>query len=142
MESIHVSFDELPQMASDHVSSDPAPECQRMPLEHDSLSPKIQRQANVPQADRIVTTSNKLDLLFSLMFDELLNGSSKVVTKSFAVSAADAPYQRQHHITPLNNHITPASTCQVPSLAPTVTSYENINQAKTYAENDQVADDE
>nr|GFB10104.1 ribonuclease H-like domain-containing protein [Tanacetum cinerariifolium] len=113
-----------------------------MPLEHDSLSPKIQRQANVPQADRIVTTSNKLDLLFSLMFDELLNGSSKVVTKSFAVSAADAPYQRQHHITPLNNHITPASTCQVPSLAPTVTSYENINQAKTYAENDQVADDE
>nr|GFD37409.1 putative ribonuclease H-like domain-containing protein [Tanacetum cinerariifolium] len=31
----------------------------------------------------------------SLMFDELLNGSSKVVSKSFAVSAADAPNQRQ-----------------------------------------------
>nr|GFA27183.1 Gag-Pol polyprotein [Tanacetum cinerariifolium] len=31
---------------------------------------------------------------------------------------------------------------KVPSLAPTVTSYENINQAETYAENDQVADDE
>nr|GEV93751.1 reverse transcriptase domain-containing protein [Tanacetum cinerariifolium] len=28
MESIHVNFDELPQMASDHISSDPAPECQ------------------------------------------------------------------------------------------------------------------
>nr|GEZ50628.1 hypothetical protein [Tanacetum cinerariifolium] len=39
MESIHVNFDELPHMASDHVSSDPAPECQRMALEHDSLSP-------------------------------------------------------------------------------------------------------
>nr|GFA83293.1 integrase, catalytic region, zinc finger, CCHC-type, peptidase aspartic, catalytic [Tanacetum cinerariifolium] len=26
MESIHVNFDELPQMASDHVSSDPAPD--------------------------------------------------------------------------------------------------------------------
>nr|GEW02445.1 ribonuclease H-like domain-containing protein [Tanacetum cinerariifolium] len=35
MESIHVNFDELPHMASDHVSSDPAPECQRMALEHD-----------------------------------------------------------------------------------------------------------
>nr|GFC22886.1 hypothetical protein [Tanacetum cinerariifolium]GFC22934.1 hypothetical protein [Tanacetum cinerariifolium] len=76
------------------------------------------------------------------MFDELLNGSSKVVSKSSAVSVADAPYQRQHHTTPLNNHTTPAPTCQVPTLVPTVSSSENINQAETYAENDQVADDE
>nr|GFA41249.1 retrovirus-related Pol polyprotein from transposon TNT 1-94 [Tanacetum cinerariifolium] len=71
-------------MASDHISSDPAPECQTVALEHASLSPVIQRQANVPQADRTVTTSNELDLLFSPMFDELLNGSSKVVSKSSA----------------------------------------------------------
>nr|GFB86584.1 hypothetical protein [Tanacetum cinerariifolium] len=96
MESIHVNFDELPHMASDHVSSDPAPECQSMALKHDSLSPAIQCQANVPQADRTVTTSNELDLLFSLMFDELLNGSSKVVSKSFAVSSADAPTQQTY----------------------------------------------
>nr|GFC39629.1 retrovirus-related Pol polyprotein from transposon TNT 1-94 [Tanacetum cinerariifolium] len=51
-ESIHVNFDELPHMASDHRSSDPAPECQKMALEHDSLSPAIQRQENVPPADR------------------------------------------------------------------------------------------
>nr|GEZ50941.1 retrovirus-related Pol polyprotein from transposon TNT 1-94 [Tanacetum cinerariifolium] len=95
MESIHVNFDELPHMASDQISSDPAPECQTMTLEHDSLSPIIQRQANVPQADRTVKTSNELDLLFSLMFDELVNGSSKVVSKSFAVSAVDAPNKRQ-----------------------------------------------
>nr|GFC78583.1 retrovirus-related Pol polyprotein from transposon TNT 1-94 [Tanacetum cinerariifolium] len=94
MESIHVNFDELPHMASDHVSSDPTPECQRKALENNSLSPAIQRQANVPQADRTVTTSNELDFLFSLMFDELLNGTSKVVSKSSAVSFADAPNQR------------------------------------------------
>nr|GFC87398.1 hypothetical protein [Tanacetum cinerariifolium] len=142
MESIHVNFDELPRMASDQTSSDPASECQTMALNHDSLSPAIQRQANVPQADRTVTTSKELDLLFSLMFDELLNGSSKVVSKSFAVYAADDPNQRQHHTTPLNNHTTPVSTCQAPTLAPTVISSENITQAETYAENDQVADDE
>nr|GEY97335.1 hypothetical protein [Tanacetum cinerariifolium] len=90
MESIHVNFDELPQMASDQNSSDPAPECQTMALNHDSLSPVIQRQEKVTQADRTVTTSNELDLLFSMMFDELLKGSSKVVSKSSAVSAADA----------------------------------------------------
>nr|GEZ37467.1 hypothetical protein [Tanacetum cinerariifolium] len=94
------------------------------------------------EKDWTVTTSNELDLLFSLMFDELLNGSSKVVSKYSAVSAADAPNQRQHHTTPLNNHITPTPTCPVPTLAPTVISSENINQAETYAENDQVADDE
>nr|GEX43991.1 hypothetical protein [Tanacetum cinerariifolium] len=125
-----------------HVSSDPAPECQRMVLEHGSLNPSTQCQENVTQADRTVTTSNELDLLFSLMFDELLNGSSKVVSKSSVVSAADAPNQRQHNTTPLNTHITPAPTCQVPPHAPTVTSSENISQAEMYAENDQDADDE
>nr|GFB84292.1 retrovirus-related Pol polyprotein from transposon TNT 1-94 [Tanacetum cinerariifolium] len=39
MESIHVNFDKMPQMASDQNSSDPAPECQTMALEHDSLNP-------------------------------------------------------------------------------------------------------
>nr|GEX46296.1 reverse transcriptase domain-containing protein [Tanacetum cinerariifolium] len=34
-----------------------------------------------------------------------------------------------------------ASTCQFPSIAPTVISSENINQAETHANNDQVAND-
>nr|GFB31162.1 integrase, catalytic region, zinc finger, CCHC-type, peptidase aspartic, catalytic [Tanacetum cinerariifolium] len=143
IEYIHVNFDELPLMASDQISSDPAPECQTTALNHDSLSPANQRQANVTQEDRTVTMSNELDLLFSLMFDELLNGCSKVVSKSSAVSAAaDALNQRQQYTTPLNNHTTPTPACQVPALAPTVISSENINQAEAYAENDQVADDE
>nr|GFC68030.1 hypothetical protein [Tanacetum cinerariifolium] len=103
---------------------------------------KMKEKGKVTQTDRTVTTSNELDLLFSLMFDELLNGSSKVVPKSSAVSAADAPNQRQQLTNPLTNHTTPAPTCQIPTLAPTVISSENINQVETYAENDQVADDE
>nr|GEX10026.1 hypothetical protein [Tanacetum cinerariifolium] len=91
VETIHINFDELPQMASDHVSSDLVPQCQSTTLKHDSLSPGTQCQENVPQADKTVTTSNELDLLFSLMFDELLNGSSQVVSKSSAESNADAP---------------------------------------------------
>nr|GEY89057.1 retrovirus-related Pol polyprotein from transposon TNT 1-94 [Tanacetum cinerariifolium] len=118
MESIHVNFDELPLMASDHLSSNPAPEY------------------------RTVSTSNELDLLFSPMFDELLNGSSKVVSKSFAVSTADAPNQHKQYTTPLTNHTTPTPTCQILTLSPTVITSENINQAETYAENDQVTDDE
>nr|GEW58865.1 hypothetical protein [Tanacetum cinerariifolium] len=116
VESIHVNFDELPHMVSDHVSSNPTHECQRMALEHDSLSPGPQCQKNVTQVDRMITTSNELDLLFSQMFDELLNGSSQVVSKPSAVTTADAPNQRQQqNTTPLNNQITPDPTCQVPT---------------------------
>nr|GFC47758.1 putative ribonuclease H-like domain-containing protein [Tanacetum cinerariifolium] len=69
------------------------------------------------------------------MFDELLNGSSKVVSKSSAVSTADALNQRQqHHTTPLSNQTTPAHTCQVPPHAPTVASTENMNQAEMVEE--------
>nr|GEY31550.1 hypothetical protein [Tanacetum cinerariifolium] len=126
MESIHVNFDELPKMASAHISSDPAPtcqnmasvqissdpapKCQTMALEHGSLSPGRKCQENVSHGDTTVTTSNELDLLFSPMFDELLNGYTKVVSKSSTVSAADAQNQRQQPTTPLNNHITPEPT--------------------------------
>nr|GFC67576.1 retrovirus-related Pol polyprotein from transposon TNT 1-94 [Tanacetum cinerariifolium] len=39
MESIHVNFDELPLMASDQNSSDPAPECQTMASDQNSSDP-------------------------------------------------------------------------------------------------------
>nr|GEW21985.1 putative ribonuclease H-like domain-containing protein [Tanacetum cinerariifolium] len=155
VETIHVNFDELPQMASDHVSSDPVPQCPRTALEHDILSLGPQSQANVPQAARIVITSNELDFLFSSMFDELLNRSTQVVSKSSVVTTADAPNQcQQQHTTPsstttivvdttpLNTLTTPNPTCQYPTQAPPVTSTENINQAKTITKNAQVEDDE
>nr|GFB69234.1 retrovirus-related Pol polyprotein from transposon TNT 1-94 [Tanacetum cinerariifolium] len=142
VETIHVNFDELPQMASDHVSSDPVPECQRMALEQGSLSPDPQCQDNVTQADKTVTTSNELDLQFSPMFDELLNGSSKVVSKSSSVTIGDAPNQHQHHTTPLNTLLTPESTCQVSPHAPTIVSNEDMNQAETVEEYAHVENDE
>nr|GEU71627.1 hypothetical protein [Tanacetum cinerariifolium] len=143
VETIHVNFDELPHMASDHVSFDPVPQCQRTALEHNSLSPGPQCQENIPHATGTVTTSNELDLLFSLMFNELLNASSQVVSKSFAETIADALIQcQQHNTTPLNTQTTPEPTCQVLTQEPSVTSTKNINQAETISENAQVKDDE
>nr|GEW29038.1 hypothetical protein [Tanacetum cinerariifolium] len=131
------------RMASDHVSSDPVPQCQTTTLEYDSLSPGPQCQENVIQADRTVTTSNELDLLFSLMFDELLNGSTQVMSKSSAVTTTDVPNQsQQQHTTPLNNQTTTDPTCHVPTQAPTVASTKNINQAEMVEENAQVENDE
>nr|GFB07062.1 ribonuclease H-like domain-containing protein [Tanacetum cinerariifolium] len=131
----HLNFDTINLLLKNDIVT--------MALEHDSLSLGRKCKENVSHRDKIVTTSNELDLLFSLMFDELLNGSSKAMSESSAVTTADESIQRQQQlITPLNNHTTPTPTCQIPSIAPTVISSENINQAETYAENDQVADDE
>nr|GEU85546.1 retrovirus-related Pol polyprotein from transposon TNT 1-94 [Tanacetum cinerariifolium] len=143
VETIHVNFDELPHMASDHVSSDLVLQCQRTTLEHVSLSLGPQCQENVPQAAGTITMSKELDLLFILIFDELLNGSYHVVSKFFAVTTADAPIPCQkQQTTPLNTQTTPEPTCQVQTQAPTVTSTENINQAESIIENAQVEDDE
>nr|GFB52760.1 Gag-Pol polyprotein [Tanacetum cinerariifolium] len=119
-ESIHVNFNELPLMASDQNSSDPAPECQTMAINHDSLSPTIQCQANVTQADTTVTTLCLSLPLYLLLMPKINVNNSQL----------------------LNNHTTPAPTSQIPTLEPTVISSENINQAETYDENDQVANDE
>ncbi|GJT60892.1 retrovirus-related pol polyprotein from transposon TNT 1-94 [Tanacetum coccineum] len=120
VETIHVNFDELPQMASDHVIE-------------------------------TVTTSNELDLLFSMMFDELLNGTTSVVSKSSVVNVVDAPDKPQQHNTtqsstttvaadapPLNIQTTSDTTKQVP----TVIATKNINQAETNKEYAQVEEDE
>ncbi|GJS68977.1 hypothetical protein Tco_0683542 [Tanacetum coccineum] len=151
VETIHANFDELPQMASDHVSSDPVPQCSTTVLEQESFSPDPQSQENVSQAAETETTSNELELLYSPMFSELLNGNSPVVLKYSAVHTADNHGKRQQHNTthtstttdvadppPLNIH----STHQTLTYVPTVTPLENIIQAKTNTENAQFDDDE
>nr|GFC40728.1 retrovirus-related Pol polyprotein from transposon TNT 1-94 [Tanacetum cinerariifolium] len=78
-------------------------ECQRMALEHDSLSPAIHRQENVPQEDRTVTTSNELDLLFTtyaendqVVDDEFIN--------IFCTPVQDQGETSSHHVDSSNMH--------------------------------------
>ncbi|GJY56541.1 retrovirus-related pol polyprotein from transposon TNT 1-94 [Tanacetum coccineum] len=138
VETIHVNFDELPQMASDHVNSDPGLQCSTTVLEQNSLSPDPQCQENAPQVAEIVITLNELELLYSLMFSELLNGTSPVVSKSSAVHAADNLDKRQQHIITFTSTTTDVadsppliiqSTHLTPTQVQTVTAPENINQA-------------
>ncbi|GKA47803.1 retrovirus-related pol polyprotein from transposon TNT 1-94 [Tanacetum coccineum] len=128
--TIHVNFDELPQIASDHVSSDPVPQCPTTALEQDSLSPGPQSQQNVQQAVETVTMSNALDLLFSLMFDELHNETTPVVSKSSVIPSADTLDQHQQHSTTTSTSITVAA--DIPPLI-IQTTPKTTNQASTQA---------
>nr|GEU61946.1 hypothetical protein [Tanacetum cinerariifolium] len=137
--TIHVNFDEMPHMAPDHVSSDLVPQCLTIALEQDNLSLDPQSQEHIPQAAEIVTMSNELDFLCSMMFDKVLNGTTQVESKSSVVTTTDAPNQhQQQHTTPstlttvvadtplLNIQTIPETTSQAPTQAPTVTPNENI----------------
>ncbi|GJZ49260.1 retrovirus-related pol polyprotein from transposon TNT 1-94, partial [Tanacetum coccineum] len=127
VETIHVNFDELPLMTSNHVSSDPVPQCSTTALEQDRLSLDPQKY---------------------------FTGSTTVVSKSSAVRTADASDKcQQQNTTPSasitivvdttsNIETTPKTTSQ----APTVTTTKNIDQAGIQAgvhvENVQVVKDE
>ncbi|GKE24812.1 hypothetical protein Tco_1436324, partial [Tanacetum coccineum] len=111
------------KMASDHVGSDPVPQCLTMVLEQDSLSPGPQSQENVPQ----------------------------VAETSSAVHTADNPDKRQQHNTTHTSTTTDVayppplniqSTHQTPTQVPTVTAPENIIKAETNTEIAQFDDDE
>ncbi|GJR54781.1 hypothetical protein Tco_1405302 [Tanacetum coccineum] len=134
-----------------HVSLTPGLQCSTTILEQDSLSPGPQSPENVPQVAETVTTSNELELLYSSMFSELLNGTSDVVSKSSAVHAADNPDKRQQHNTTHTSTTTDVadppllnihSTHQTLTQVPTVTAPENIIQAETNTENAQFDEDE
>ncbi|GJY88086.1 retrovirus-related pol polyprotein from transposon TNT 1-94 [Tanacetum coccineum] len=62
--------------------------------------------SNGIRSPETVTTSNEMDLLFSLMFDELLNGTTLVVSKCSAVHAANA----QENTTPSTSTTVAADT--------------------------------
>ncbi|GJW75185.1 hypothetical protein Tco_0134555 [Tanacetum coccineum] len=85
-------------------SSDPGPQCSTTVLEQDSLSPSPQSPEHVPQVAITVTTSNELELLYSPMFSELLNGTSHVVSKSSAIHSIEHSFSSTHQ-TQLKYHL-------------------------------------
>nr|GEU45720.1 hypothetical protein [Tanacetum cinerariifolium] len=106
VESIHVNFDELPQMASDHISSDPAPECPSMALEHDSLSPKHQCQENVVSKSFVVTAAdayNHHQQATPLNNQQIPDPTCQILTQATTVTS----YGREtsnHHVDSSNMH--------------------------------------
>ncbi|GKE26909.1 retrovirus-related pol polyprotein from transposon TNT 1-94, partial [Tanacetum coccineum] len=127
VETIHVNFEELPQMASDHVSSDPVPQCLTTTLKKFSLSPGPQSQENVPQPAETSSVVNAIDAPEKCQQKNTTSSTSTTV-------AADIPQ--------LNIQKTPETTSQAPTQAPTITINENIIQAETNKEHAQVDEDE
>ncbi|GJZ27818.1 hypothetical protein Tco_0572465 [Tanacetum coccineum] len=70
------------------------------------------------QKEQILSLSAELESLFGPLFDEYFNGENQVVSKSFAVTTADASDKRQQQ---------PDSTSSTSTLATTVTADGNFD---------------
>ncbi|GJU41422.1 retrovirus-related pol polyprotein from transposon TNT 1-94 [Tanacetum coccineum] len=108
-----------------HIILTPGPQCSTTVLEQDNLSPGPQSQENVPQVAEILTMLNELELLYSPMFSELLNGNYLVVSKSSVI------HPIEHSFNTTNSNTSTKLQCT-----------ENIIQAETNTENAQFDDDE
>ncbi|GJR33085.1 hypothetical protein Tco_1109317 [Tanacetum coccineum] len=85
----------------------------------DNLRPRSTMSTEVPTSNMIVMTSMiELESLFGPFFDEYFNGENQVVSKSSAVTTADASDKRQQQ---------PDLTSSTSTLAITVTANENFD---------------
>ncbi|GJZ90004.1 retrovirus-related pol polyprotein from transposon TNT 1-94 [Tanacetum coccineum] len=124
VETIHVNFDELPHMASDHVTETVTTSNKLDFLFSPMFDELLNGTTIVVSKSSAVTTA-----------DAPNQRQQQNTTPSTSTTvAADTP--------PLNIHATPETTSQAPTQAPTVTAIENINQAETDKENAQVEEDE
>ncbi|GKC69498.1 retrovirus-related pol polyprotein from transposon TNT 1-94, partial [Tanacetum coccineum] len=88
VESIHIKFDEIKEMMSDHNSSDLAPQRQEMSVEnvssgivpqgqkasdYDNFDPMPPRQNVVPAAEKTDSSQQGLEFLFSPLLEECYN---------------------------------------------------------------------
>ncbi|GJR35615.1 putative ribonuclease H-like domain-containing protein [Tanacetum coccineum] len=97
VETIHVNFDELPQMASDHVSFDPGPQCSSTVLEQDSLSPvpTVTAPENIIQEETNIENAHFDDDEFINIFNTPVQEQGEISSRHVDSSNMHTFYQ--HH---------------------------------------------
>nr|GFB45728.1 integrase, catalytic region, zinc finger, CCHC-type, peptidase aspartic, catalytic [Tanacetum cinerariifolium] len=153
MESIHVNFDELPQMASTQNSSDPAPTCQTMASAQNNSDP-------APTCQTMALAHNSSDPAPTCQtMASAQNSSDPTPTCQTMASAHNKPHAKNDQVaddefinifsTPVQDQRETSSrhtmALEHNSFSPGRNCQENVShgdKTEPHAENDQVADDE
>ncbi|GKB50504.1 retrovirus-related pol polyprotein from transposon TNT 1-94 [Tanacetum coccineum] len=108
VESIHIKFDEIKEMMSDHNSSDLAPQRQEMSVEnvssglvpqgqkasdYDNSDPVPPRQNVVPSAEKTDSSHQGLEFLFSPLLEEYYNPTHDQAEENNNDQAPNASFQ-------------------------------------------------
>ncbi|GJR52881.1 gag-pol polyprotein [Tanacetum coccineum] len=114
VESIHIKFDEIKEMMSDHNSSDLAPQRQEMSVEnvssglvpqgqkasdYDNSDPVPPRQNVVPSAEKPDSLQQGLEFLFSPLLEEYYNPTHGLAEET-TCQAPNASFQEDEFINP------------------------------------------
>ncbi|GJZ16086.1 retrovirus-related pol polyprotein from transposon TNT 1-94 [Tanacetum coccineum] len=115
VESIHIKFDEIKEMMSDHNSSDLAPQRQEMSVEnvssglvpqgqkasdYDNSDPVPPRQNVVPSAEKPDSSHQGLEFLFSPLLEEYYNPTHDQAEENNNDQAPNASFQEAEFINP------------------------------------------
>ncbi|GJW04416.1 retrovirus-related pol polyprotein from transposon TNT 1-94, partial [Tanacetum coccineum] len=115
VESIHIKFDEIKEMMSDHNSSDLAPQRQEMSVEnvssglvpqgqkasdYDNSDPVPPRQNVVPSAEKTDSSQPGLEFLFSPLLEEYYNPTHDQAEENNNDQAPNASFQEDEFINP------------------------------------------
>ncbi|GJW17821.1 retrovirus-related pol polyprotein from transposon TNT 1-94 [Tanacetum coccineum] len=115
VESIHIKFDEIKEMMSDHNSSDLAPQRQEMSVEnvssglvpqgqkasdYDNSDPVPPRQNVVPTAEKTDSSQQGLEFLFSPLLEEYYNPTHGQAEENNNNQAPNASFQEDEFINP------------------------------------------
>ncbi|GJS72392.1 retrovirus-related pol polyprotein from transposon TNT 1-94 [Tanacetum coccineum] len=120
VESIHIKFDEIKEMMSDHNSSDLAPQRQEMSVEnvssdlvlkgqkasdYDNSGPVPPRQNVVPSAAKTDSSQQELEFFFSPFFEEYYNPSHVHAEENINDQATNASLQEDKFINPFGTPV-------------------------------------
>ncbi|GKF75748.1 hypothetical protein Tco_0225192, partial [Tanacetum coccineum] len=115
VESIHIKFDEIKEMMSDHNSSDLAPQRHEMSVEnvssglvpqgqkaldYDNSDPMPPRQNVVPSAEKTDSSQQGLEFIFSPLLEEYYNPTYGLAEENNNDQALNASFQEAEFINP------------------------------------------
>ncbi|GJU99597.1 hypothetical protein Tco_1328868 [Tanacetum coccineum] len=115
VESIHIKFDEIKEMMSDHNSSDLAPQRQEMSVEnvssglvpqgqkasdYDNSDPVPPRQNVVPTAEKTDSSQQGLEFLFSPLLEDYYNPTHGLAEENNNDQAPNASVQQDDFFNP------------------------------------------
>ncbi|GJT60434.1 retrovirus-related pol polyprotein from transposon TNT 1-94 [Tanacetum coccineum] len=131
VESIHIKFDEIKEMMSDHNSSDLAPQRQEMSVEnvssglvpqgqkasdYDNSDPVPPRQNVVPTAEKTDSSHQGLEFLFSPLIEEYYTPTHGQAEENNNDQAPNASFQEAEFINPFCTRV---QEIEGPSSIPT-----------------------
>ncbi|GJS59371.1 retrovirus-related pol polyprotein from transposon TNT 1-94 [Tanacetum coccineum] len=126
VESIHIKFDEIKEMMSDHNSSDLAPQRQEMSIEnvtsglvpqgqkasdYDNSDPVPPRQNVVPTVEKTNSSQQGLEFLFSHVLEEYYNPTHGQAEENNNDQAPNASFQEDEFINPFCSRVQEIGDC-------------------------------